>query len=253
MESDAPAFRPDVDTEDADAAIRGDADAGLYWLRGDEEPASRFLAELAGSGRALEFGIGDGRIALPLAEHGVEVAGIDLSAEQIRLLRSKPGGSAIEVVVGDMTSAVVAGRYSLVYTVFNSILNLRTQNDQLRCFENAARHLDQGGAFVVEAAVPTAWTDEYAYVRPRWIGQDGVALNVCRYDPASQLFVENVVRLASDGISSRAHEYRLIWPSEMDLMARLAGLTPAERWGGWHKEPFTAESTLHVSVYLRGA
>lgn len=242
-----------ADTKDADAAPRSDEDAGLYWLRGDEEAATRILAELAGDGRALEFGIGDGRIALPLAARGVEVSGIDVSAEQIRLLRSKPGGSVIDVTVDDMTSAVVAGRYSLVYTVFNTILNLRTQDDQVRCFENAARHLNDGGAFVVETAVPSAWADEHSYVRPRWIDREDVGINVCRYDPVTQIFKESLVRLSGSGISSRAGEYRLIWPSEMDLMARLAGLSLSERWGGWHEEPFTADSTMHVSVYRRPA
>jgi hypothetical protein len=251
MGSDPAAFRPSADLRDADAAIRGDEEAGLYWLRGDEDAACRFLAELAGDGRALEFGIGDGRIALPLAERGVEVAGIELSADQVRLLRSKPGGSAINVAVDDMATAVVPGRHSLVYVVFNTIFNLRTQGDQVRCFENAARHLDDDGAFVVETVVPSTWTDEHEYVRPRWIGREGVGINVCRYDPVSQILVENLVRLSGSGISSGAGEYRLIWPSEMDLMARLAGLSLSERWGGWHKEPFTADSTMHVSVYRR--
>ena len=249
MESDPAAFRPHANVRDADAAIRGEAGAGLYWLRGDEDAACRFLAELAGDGRALEFGIGDGRIAIPLAERGVEVAGIDVSADQVRRLRSKPGGSAIDVTVDDMTSAVVSGTYSLVYVVFNTIFNLRTQDDQVRCFENAARHLDDHGAFVVETVVPSAWTDEHEYVRPRWIGREGVGINVCRYEPVTQVLVENLVRLSGNGISSRAGAYRLIWPSEMDLMARLAGLRLSQRWAGWNKEPFTADSTMHVSVY----
>jgi SAM-dependent methyltransferase len=251
MESDSASSAPRTDGSAAEDATRDEADAALYWLRGDEGPACRFLAELAGDGRALEFGIGDGRIALPLAKLGVEVSGVDRSAEQIRLLRSKPGGSAIDAIVDDMTSAVVAGRHSLVYTVFNSILNLRTQDDQVRCFANAARHLDEGGAFVVEAAVPDAWADQHSYVRPRRIGRHDVALNVCRYDPVTQIFIENVVELSGSGISSRAHTYRLIWPNEMDLMARLAGLSLSERWGGWHKQTFDGDSTLHVSVYRR--
>lgn len=251
MEADPAAVRSDAALRDDDAAVRGDEEAGLYWLRGDEEPACRLLAELAGDGRALEFGIGDGRIALPLAERGVDVAGIELSADQVRKLRSKPGGSAIDVTIGDMASVVVSGSYSLVYLVFNSIFNVQTQDAQVQCFHNAARHLDDDGAFLLEAVVPTTWTDEYEYVRPRWIGREGVGINVCRYDPVTQLLVENVVRLSAEGVRSSASENRLIWPSEMDLMAQLAGLRLSERWGGWHKEPFTADSTMHVSVYRR--
>lgn len=121
----------------------------------------------------------------------------------------------------------------------------------MRCFENAARHLDRDGAFVVEAAVPSTWTDEHEYVRPRWIGHEGVGLNVCRYDPSTQVFLENLVRLSGQGISSGTGVYRLAWPSELDLMARLAGLRLSERWAGWNREPFVAASTQHVSVYRR--
>lgn len=249
MEPDGATFRPRTDMDDADAAVRGDA--GASWLRGDEDAACQFLAELAGGGRALEFGIGDGRIALPLAERGVEVAGIEQSTDEVGKLRSKPGGSDIDVTIGDMASATRPGTYALVYVVFNTIFNLQTQDDQLRCFANAARHLDDEGAFVVEAVVPSTWTEEHEYVRPRWVGRNGVGINVCRYDPVTQLLTENVVRLSTEGIRSNGSSYRLIWPSEMDLMARLAGVGLGERWGGWHEQPFTADSTMHVSVYRR--
>ncbi|WP_020574929.1 class I SAM-dependent DNA methyltransferase [Actinopolymorpha alba] len=236
----AESFGPDV-------ARRYDEGA----VRGDEQDASRFLAEVAGPGRALEFAIGTGRIALPLTERGVEVAGIELSPDMVNRLRSKPGGSAIDVTPGDMSSVVVPGTFSLVYLVFNTIFNLLTQDDQVRCFENAARHLADDGAFVVEAAVPGAWTKEYEYVRPEQVAMDSVVFDICRYDPVTQLLEENHVRLSGEGIRFGPIVCRLIWPSEMDLMARIAGLRLAERWGGWNNEPFTADSTMHVSVYRR--
>ncbi len=235
----ATSFGPDV-------ASRYDAQ-----LRGDEPAACRFLAEVAGTGRALEFAIGTGRIAVPLTEQGVSVTGIELSPDMVRQLRSKPGGSAIDVTIGDMSTEVVPGTFSLVYLVFNTIFNLLTQDDQVRCFENAARHLSDDGAFVVETAVPSAWTKEYEYVRPEWVGTDNVGFDVCRYDPVTQLLEENHVRLSPEGIRFGPIVCRLSWPSELDLMARLAGLQLAERWGGWQKQPFTAESTAHVSVYRR--
>jgi hypothetical protein len=222
-------------------------------LRGDEEAACHFLAEVAGQGPALEFAIGTGRIALPLSERGIGVAGIELSSDMVGQLRSKPGAATIDVTIGDMTSAVVPGRYSLVYLVFNTIFNLLTQDEQVRCFENAARHLDDEGAFVVETGVPSAWTQQHQYVNPEWINTDNVGLDVCRYDPVTQVFEENHVRLSANGIEFMPIVHRLIWPAEMDLMARLAGLRLTDRWGGWAKEPFTADSAMHVSVYRRRA
>jgi Methyltransferase domain len=218
-------------------------------LRGDEVAASRFLASVARGGRALEFAIGTGRIALPLREHGVDVAGIELSPDMVEQLRSKPGGASLEVALGDMSSVVVPGSFSLVYVVFNTIFNLITQDDQVRCFENAARHLTSDGAFVVETAVPSAWTSQHEYVRPEWIRADSVGFDVCRYDPVTQVLSENHVRVTGDGITFGPIVCRLSWPSELDLMARIAGLPLTERWGGWDGEPFTADSKLHVSVY----
>ena len=229
-----------------DVASRYDSSA-----RGDEQAACRFLAETAGAGRALEFAIGTGRIALPLTAQGVDVTGIELSRDMVDRLRAKPGGSDIDVTIGDMASTVVPGAYSLVYLVFNTIFNLVTQDNQVRCFENAARHLSDEGAFVVETAVPSAWTKEHEYVRPEWVGTDSVGFDVCRYDPVTQLLEENHVALSAGGIRFGPLVCRLIWPSEMDLMARLAGLRLTERYGGWHREPFTADSLLHVSVYRR--
>lgn len=219
--------------------------------RGDEAQSVALLAELAGSGPALEFAIGTGRIALPLAARGIRVDGIELSPDMVGRLRAKPGGDAIDVTMGDMSTATVSGRYPLVYLVFNTIFNLLTQEGQVRCFENAARHLTGGGVFLVEAGVPGAWTKQHDYVSPEHVGKDKVVLDVCHYDPVTQLLEENHVELSSTGVRLGPIVCRLIWPSEMDLMARIAGLRLRERWGGWEREPFAARSDRHVSVYQR--
>ena len=217
--------------------------------RGDEADAARLLAELAGEGPALEFAIGTGRIALPLVEHGVEVHGIELSPHMIEQLRAKPGGAELPVTLGDMARTQAEGSFRLVYLVYNTIFNLLTQDDQVACFQNAARHLTDDGAFLVETAVPSAWINPPNYVRPEWIAADAVGFDVARYDPVTQILDENHVRISGEGVTFSPIVCRLAWPAELDLMARLAGLILTERWGGWHKQPFTAESLLHVSVY----
>mgnify|MGYP001214821148 CR=1 FL=1 len=219
--------------------------------RGDEADAARLLAELAGEGPALEFAIGTGRIALPLATHGIAVHGIELSPHMVEQLRAKPGGVELPVTLGDMAHTHIGDRFHLVYLVYNTIFNLLTQDDQVACFQNAARHLTEDGAFLVEAAVPNAWIDPPNYVKPEWIAADAVGFDVARYDPVTQILDENHVRLTAEGIAFSPIVCRLAWPAELDLMARLAGLTLTERWGGWHKQPFTADSLLHVSVYRR--
>jgi len=220
-------------------------------LRGDESETVDFLVDLAGGERALELAVGTGRIAVPLAERGVPVDGIELSAAMVDRLTAKPGGVGMDVWVGDMTHVETGRVYPLVYLVFNTIFNLLTQDDQVRCFANAARHLSDDGAFVVEAAVPSAWTQPYEYVRPEQVDTDAVTFDVCRYDPVTQLLEENHVELSTRGIRFGPIVCRLIWPAEMDLMARLAGLRLEERRGGWRGEPFTASSVRHVSVYRR--
>lgn len=219
--------------------------------RGDEAQTADFLAERAGEGPALEFAIGTGRIGLPLFARGTRIVGIELSTDMVEQLHAKPGGDEIDVAVGDMSTTQVPGKYPLVYLVFNTIFNLLTQDDQIRCFENATRHLTDDGVFVVEAAVPQAWTKQHDYVSPEYVGKHQVVLDVCHYDPVTQLLEENHVQLSSDGIRFGPIVCRLIWPSEMDLMARIAGLHLVERWGGWEREPFTALSDRHVSVYAR--
>ena len=224
-----------------------------YHLRGDEEDAATFLADLAGDGAALEFAIGTGRIALPLAAHGVRVDGIELSLAMVEQLRTKPGGLAPEVSIGDMSSTVLSHRYQLVYVVYNTIFNLLTADDQVRCFENAVHHLANDGVFVVEAAVPTAWIahENPEYVRAAHVGLSQVRIDVARYDPVTQLLEKNQVELAPSGITMRPIVLRLITPGEMDLMARIAGLRLVHRYASWRRERFETASRAHISVYAR--
>lgn len=218
--------------------------------RGDEIAATDFLATLAAEGPALELAIGTGRIALPLSERGVAVEGVELSQAMVDRLREKPGGRDLPVLVGDMTTARTEKAYPLVYLVFNTIFNLLTQDEQVACFENAARHLGDGGAFVVEAAVPSAWLQSESYARPERVEVDAVTLDVCTYDPVTQILDENHVRISQDGVRFGPISCRLAWPAELDLMARIAGLRLAERWGGWQRQPYTGRD-MHVSVYRK--
>ncbi len=220
-------------------------------LRGDEQVAAEFLAHVAVGGPALEFAIGTGRIALPLAELGVPVDGIELSPAMIQQLRSRTGGEQLRVEVGDMTTVHMGSKYSLVYLVFNTIFNLLTADDQVRCFENAARHLDDAGMFVVETALPHAWIPpgRSDYVHTELIELNAVGFDVARYDPVTQLFAENHVSITATGAQFMPIVCRLITPGEMDLMARIAGLRLVNRFGSWRREPFSSASTAHVSVY----
>ena len=224
--------------------------------RGDEDAAVARLAELAGDGPALELAIGTGRIALPLAAAGVPVDGIELSAAMIDRLRAKPGGDALTVACGDMATVALPGRYRLVYVVFNSLMNLVTQDEQVRCVANAAAHLGEDGVFVVENVVPDPMyglrrdrdgVDQY--VDAESVGPDGVVVEVGRFDRATQRVDKCHVRLGAGGVAVDPLALRHIWPSELDLMARLAGLRLRERWGGWSGEPFDGRSLRYVSVY----
>lgn len=221
--------------------------------RGDEEAAVAFLCEAAAGGRALELAVGTGRIALPLAARGVEVDGIDLSPHMVERLRAKPGGDRIGVTMGDYSEVPVDGRYRLIYLVYNTIYNLLSQDQQVRCFENVAAHLEDGGAFVVEALTP--WhlqgLRDNQYVHTERIAVKEALLDVGRYDPVTQQLDETHVALTKDGVRLYPIVTRYIWPSEMDLMGRIAGLRLDARFGGWGREPFTAASDLHVSVYRR--
>ena len=221
-------------------------------LRGDEAETVAFLSELAGDGAALEFAIGTGRIALPLAAGGIRVDGIELSEAMVARMRGKLGGNDLDVVIGDMSAAdAPRSGYGLVYLVFNTIHNLLTQDDQVRCFENASRHMTDGWVFVVEASAPGAWLRGRQFVDAEYVGNDEVALDVNRYDPVNQILDENHVHLSSDGVRLGPISQRIAFPSELDLMARIAGLSLVDRTGGWCREPFTADSIRHISVYGR--
>jgi SAM-dependent methyltransferase len=221
--------------------------------RGDEEETVSFLAPLAGQRDALEFAIGTGRIALPLIQAGVRVDGIEQSQDMVDRMREKPDGSNVHVVIGDMASVDMGRTYGLVYLVYNTIGNLITQDDQVRCFQNAARHLDDDGLFVLECRVPTApMRPGHELVDAEHVAADRVTLHVARYDPVTQLLNANHVHISADGISLGPISLRLAHPPEFDLMARIAGLRLRQRTAGWRGEPFTADSWRHVSVYERG-
>ena len=201
-----------------------------------------FLAELAGDGTALELGIGTGRIALPLSARGVRVHGIDLSVDMVAQLRAKPGGGDIPVAIGDFATTRVGEGFSLAYLVFNTIGNLTSQEAQVACFENAAAQLRPGGCFVVEVGVAVREPLHVFALSDTHIGID-------EYDPATQRLVSHHFTLVDGRWELRSIPFRSVSPAELDLMARLAGIRLRERWSGWRREPFTAESRRHVSVW----
>ena len=214
-------------------------------------PTVDFLAALAGDGRALELGIGTGRIALPLAARGVPVHGIDLSRAMVQRMRAKPGGEAIVVTIGDFATARADGTFRLVYLVYNTIMNLTTQPEQVACFKNAAAHLEPGGSFVIEVGVP-----DLQRLPPgeRYVVFDGSETHwgVDEYDVLNQGLISHHFTLQDGSAGSferSSGPFRYVWPAELDLMAELAGMQLDERWAGWGREPFTADSRQHVSVW----
>jgi SAM-dependent methyltransferase len=216
-------------------------------------PVVDFLAELAGDGAALELGIGTGRIALPLSERGTRVHGIDLSEAMLARLRAKPGADRIGITVGDFATTRVDGTFSLVYLVFNTICNLTTQDEQVACFENVAAHLAPGGCFVIEVVVPDLRRLPLGETFvPFHVGDTHVGID--EYDVANQGLISHHYTRREDGrFAYGSGPFRYVWPSELDLMARIAGMTLRERWGGWRREPFTSESRQHVSVWEKPA
>jgi SAM-dependent methyltransferase len=215
------------------------------------EPTVDYLAELAGTGRALELGIGTGRIALPLAARGVEVHGIELSRAMTARLREKPGGEGIGVTIGDFATAKVDGRtgtFRLVYLLRNTIMNLTTQAAQLACFRNAAAHLEPGGCFVIEVVVPglqrlpPGETFQVFHVSNTHWGID-------EYDVADQGLISHHLRIIDGRLDRLSIPFRYAWPAELDLMAQMAGMRLRDRWAGWKREPFTSESREHISVW----
>jgi len=212
------------------------------------EPAVEVLADLAGSGSALELGIGTGRIALPLARRGIPVHGIELSRAMIARLRAKPGGDAIGVTIGDFATARVDGTFSVAYLVFNTIMNLTTQAAQVACFRNVAAHLESNGCFVIEVGVPDLRRlPPGQTVVPFHVSPTKWAFDV--YDVATQAMSSNYVEVVNGRGEYTSIPFRYVWPAELDLMAQLAGLRLRARWAGWGREPFTSESCQHVSIW----
>jgi SAM-dependent methyltransferase len=213
-------------------------------------PAVDMLAELAGEGAALEFAIGTGRIALPLAERGVRVVGIDNSAAMLVRLREKPGAERVEALVGDMATTRVDGEFSLVYLVFNTIFNLTSQDGQVACFENAAAHLPSGGRFVIEARVPELQRLPLGQTVLPWRA-DPEGMSYYVYDVVTQRLSGQHYHLVDGRVEASPTEMRYAWPAELDLMGRVAGMRLEDRWAGWGREPFTGLSPAHVSVYRK--
>lgn len=221
--------------------------------RSDRDAAVALLESVVRGGPALELAIGTGWIGLPLAARGIRVDGIDLSAAMVQRLRAKPGGEDISVTIGDMADVGVSGTYRLIFVVANSLFNLLTQDDQVRCFENVAAHLEDDGVFLIEVFRPDFLyrLRDNQYVDAEGIEVDEVRLDVARHDPVTQLLDESHVLLSRDRVRINPIVTRYAWPSELDLMARIAGLRLKERWGGWNREPFTGESKYLVAVYGR--
>jgi SAM-dependent methyltransferase len=214
------------------------------------EPAVSFLADLARSGTALELGIGTGRLALPLSQRGIRVHGIELSPAMAARLRSKPGAAGIGLTIGDFTTATVDETFGLAYLVRNTIMNVTTQDGQVECFRNAAEHLAPGGCFVIEVIVPELQrlppgdTVRAFTVTPHHLGFD-------EYDIAAQGVISHHYWVDNGEFESFSAPFRYVWPAELDLMARLAGMTLRERWSDWNREPFTSDSMSHISVWQK--
>jgi SAM-dependent methyltransferase len=237
---------------DERVAARYDQSAAEMFDPAVVDPVIDLLVELAGSGRALELGIGTGRIALPLAQRGVPVHGIELSKAMVARLRAKPGGENIGVTIGDFATTTADGTFSLAYLVFNTILNLTTQAAQIACFRNVAAHLEPGGCFVIEVGVPglqrlpPGETIRAFHVsETRW-GFD-------EYDVGTQGLTSHHFEIVDGKLERLSVPFRYAWPSELDLMALLAGMRLRERWSGWRREPFTSDSREHVSVWEKAA
>jgi len=233
---------------DERVAARYDESSSEMFAREAVEPAVDFLAALAGDGRALELGIGTGRIALPLVRRAVEVHGIDLSRAMVARLREKPGGEGIPVAIGDFATTRADGAFSLAYLVFNTINNLTTQEEQVACFRNVAAHLEPGGRFVIEVGLPELRRlppGETMHVFDASEGHWGID----EYDLVNQGLVSHHFSVVDGAIERVSMPFRYVWPSELDLMAELAGMRLRERWSGWKREPFTDESRKHVSVW----
>ena len=224
----------------------------MYPMRADVGATVDALAGLAGDGAALELGIGTGRVALPLAAHGVEVHGIDASEAIAAKMQAKPGGDAIPVTIGDLSEFSIAGgrKFSLIYVVFNTLFQATSQEAQVQCFRSVASNLTDEGVFLVEAFVP----DQTRFTRNQNISagrvESGlVSVDISRHDPVNQLVQSQHLFVSEAGVKLYPVQVRYSWPSELDLMAQLAGMRIRERWGDWYGAPFTASSEYHISIY----
>ena len=243
--------------EEFQASTYGDRIADVY----DELHASQrslenivpvvdTLAELAGRGPVLELGVGTGRIAIPLAERGVEVHGVDASEAMLNKLRRKLGGATIQTTVADFVDLELGRQFSLIYVIFNTIFAPLTQEAQVRCFRNVARHLTDGGVFLIEAFVPDIGRFQGGQsLRTGTVGTDVISIDVSQNDPVEQIVTASHLYITERGIRLFPVKFRYAWPSELDLMARLAGLGLRHRSSDWRGSPFTASSSQHVSVY----
>jgi SAM-dependent methyltransferase len=233
---------------DERVAARYDESVAGMFDAAEIDAAADFLSALAMSGRALELGIGTGRIALPLAQRGVPVSGIELSRAMAARLHAKPGGADIAVTIGDFATTRVDGTFSLAYLVFNTISNLTTQAAQVECFRNVAAHLAPGGCFVIEVGVPGLRRlppgetfRVFHHSETRW--------GIDEYDVATQGLTSHHFEIVEGKLERLSIPFRYAWPAEFDLMAQLAGMSLRERWSGWAREPFTSESRKHISVW----
>ena len=221
---------------------------------GTTDACVSLIAGLAGIGDVLELAIGTGRIALPLAQRGVKISGFDGSVEMLNILGEKPGGADIPTFVADMASFETDQQFDFAFLVFNTLYNLTTQDEQVRCFQHVAKHLRPGGRFLVEAFMPSRDRFENNQaVRTKHVSFNSVWLEAVQHDPVAQTLNYQRIRITEDGTTLKPLPMRYVWPSELDLMARAAGLTPVARWGGWHKEPLSASSEMYVIVYERPA
>jgi len=234
----------------------GERVAGVFddWFPDYEPEAMATLAELARGGRALELGVGTGRFALPLSEKGVEVHGIDAAPAMVERLRAKPGGDAISVSLGNFADVEVEGEFKLVYVVFNTIFALLSQEDQVRLFRNVAAHLTPDGCFVIEAFVPDMKRFDGGQTnRATRVTVDRVELDISQHDSVRQHVTSQKVVMTDGSVRLYPVQIRYAWPSELDLMAQLAGLRLRNRWSNWRREAFSSESGKHISVYERAA
>src|ERR1044072_964066 len=240
--------------ESYDAAACGEQYADIYdeWISAYDEAEITVLAELADGGRVLELGIGTGRIAIPLSLTGVEVHGIDASSSMVSKLRAKPHGDKITITMGNFADVAVEGDFSLIFVALNTFFHLPSQEEQVRCFANASRRLNERGVFLIETFVPnlTPFTQGQS-VRAARVANDGVRLDVELHDSVNQPFTRQQIFIREDGIRLCPFQFRYAWPSELDLMAQLAGLRLRHRWAGWRGEVFTSQSEMHISVYER--